>query len=193
MVLDLGENDTFIAQETYHWVNTQAPIHPVVMQFHKQESNPAEVSACCCYFWLSGAGHSCNTHTSESSARNTETRSASTKKKFIISVTALLRNTRTKRTSWISATMRMTIHCQQNEISLVLQTAKAQVTASVAHLERLAVRSSFQRPFQDQIQTPKDLYAWAKHNIKGITVIWVPSSKYKKQGHNLVQDSPWQS
>ncbi|KAH9364981.1 hypothetical protein HPB48_009300 [Haemaphysalis longicornis] len=44
--IDFAENYISIFQDppqSYHWVNTQATLHLVLMYFYNQESNPAEV------------------------------------------------------------------------------------------------------------------------------------------------------
>lgn len=43
-------------------------------------------------------------------------------------------------------------------------------------VKRLASKVSIQRPYEDQIMTPHQLFLWAESNIRGITVLWVPDS-----------------
>lgn len=45
-------------------------------------------------------------------------------------------------------------------------------------LKRLAAKASLQRPNNDQITTPKQLYEWAKSNIAGINVHFVSQDEY---------------
>ena len=47
-------------------------------------------------------------------------------------------------------------------------------------LKRLATRASLQRPLNDQIQTPRQLYDWAKDNLCGITSIFCSKEEIHK-------------
>jgi hypothetical protein len=47
-------------------------------------------------------------------------------------------------------------------------------------VKRLAARSSLQRTVDNQILTPKDLYDFAKENVKGIQVMWVSSDEIEE-------------
>ena len=44
-------------------------------------------------------------------------------------------------------------------------------------IKREATNASLRATIDNQIITPKDLYCWAKNNIKGVTLFYVPSIK----------------
>lgn len=43
-------------------------------------------------------------------------------------------------------------------------------------MKRLAAKASLQRPYEDQILTPHQLFTWTRNNILGIRAIWVPKN-----------------
>ena len=48
-------------------------------------------------------------------------------------------------------------------------------------VKRVAARASLQRPYQDQLQTPLQLYQWAKENIPSVTFVYVPQAEYEEE------------
>lgn len=54
-------------------------------------------------------------------------------------------------------------------------------------LKRLATRASLQSPISGQIQSPEDLYTWAKGKIKGMVCAFVKSSDIKRHTRKLAK------
>ena len=54
-------------------------------------------------------------------------------------------------------------------------------------VKRLAARASLQRPFENQIQTPLQLFEWAKDNIKGVHFAYATSEEILETGKKLAQ------
>ncbi|XP_034240315.1 uncharacterized protein LOC117644795 [Thrips palmi] len=52
-------------------------------------------------------------------------------------------------------------------------------------LKRLATRASLQRPYEDQIQTPEELHAWAATSLKGLNCVFVKSAAVRKHERKL--------
>ena len=45
-------------------------------------------------------------------------------------------------------------------------------------IKRLAAKASLQRPYNDQIMTPRQLFDWAKSNIQNISFAYVTQEEY---------------
>lgn len=52
-------------------------------------------------------------------------------------------------------------------------------------VKRLAARASLRSPFENQIMTPQQLFTWAKNNIGGITILWVPKEMVEEKRARL--------
>ena len=55
-------------------------------------------------------------------------------------------------------------------------------------MKRLAAQASLQRPQNDQILTPADLYQWAQQNVRNINVAYSSPADYEKERMLLM---PW--
>ena len=54
-------------------------------------------------------------------------------------------------------------------------------------VKRLAARASLQRPYEDQIQTPMQLFEWRKESIKSVHFAYATSEAILEAGKKLVQ------
>ena len=54
-------------------------------------------------------------------------------------------------------------------------------------VKRLAARASLQRPYEDQIQTPMQLFEWTKESIKSVHFAYATSEAILEAGKKLVQ------
>ena len=54
-------------------------------------------------------------------------------------------------------------------------------------VKRLAARTSLQRPYNDQIMTPRQLFDWASTNLSSIHFGYCSMEDYQKECHNLEQ------
>lgn len=52
-------------------------------------------------------------------------------------------------------------------------------------LKRLAAKASLQRPFDDQICTPRELYEWAVGSLCSVKPIWVSKDNINAERENL--------
>ena len=52
-------------------------------------------------------------------------------------------------------------------------------------VKRLAAKVSLQRPYDNQIQTPMDLFLWADDNLPSIKVVFVSKTKIAEEGEKL--------
>ena len=48
-------------------------------------------------------------------------------------------------------------------------------------MKRLAARASLQRPYDDQIMTPRQLYEWAQHDIPTVTFNYCTQEQYDEE------------
>ena len=56
-------------------------------------------------------------------------------------------------------------------------------------VKRLAARASLQRTYEDQTQTPMQLFEWAKESIKSVHFAYATSEAILEAGKNLLKDS----
>ena len=52
-------------------------------------------------------------------------------------------------------------------------------------VKRLAAKAILQRPFEEQIQTPLQLYEWASSNLPGIFFVYCTTEEYSSEAKNL--------
>ena len=65
-------------------------------------------------------------------------------------------------------------------ISLPLLMEEGHVMGWAETVKRLAAKASLQRPYEDQILKPYQLYLWAKENIQGITFAYVDAAEVQQ-------------
>ena len=56
-------------------------------------------------------------------------------------------------------------------------------------MKRLAARASLQRPYDDQIITPRQLYEWAQHDIPTVTFNYCTQEQYDEEKSLLEENS----
>ena len=54
-------------------------------------------------------------------------------------------------------------------------------------VKRLAARASLQRPYNDQIMTPRQLFDWASTNVPAVHFGYCSTDDYQREQHNLEQ------
>ena len=54
-------------------------------------------------------------------------------------------------------------------------------------VKRLAARASLQRPYNDQIMTPRQLFDWASTNVPAVHLGYCRTDDYQREQHNLEQ------
>ena len=96
-------------------------------------------------------------------------------------LTEQLHSTKTERTLSILHTTRKTLVFLQSGIFFATSHGKGPCDGVGGTVKRLAARASLQRPYRDQLQTPLQLYQWAKENIPSVTFVYVPQAEYEEE------------
>ncbi|CAN7998596.1 unnamed protein product [Ixodes hexagonus] len=190
VLLDFAENYSFIVQDapqSYHWVNDQASIHPVVIYFRPDES---------------GADISVRSFAVISDCLQHDTTAVSA---FQAEVLKIVKQDmpEIKKIYYFSDGASSQYKNKQKFVNLCYHQLDYNIEAewnffATSHgksacdgvggtLKRLAAKASLQRPYQDQIMTPYQLFLWASNNIKGIRVLWVPASIVEEKASQLAQ------
>ena len=180
---DFAENYSFIVQDAaqgFHWNNDQATIHPFVVYFNGNDRkiNP-EQGTCCLNFVI----------ISDSLVHN-----AVSVHCFIKKLLTFLRvNIDVKKVFYFSDGASAQYKNKKNFVNLAFHSKDFKMEAewhffATAHgkgpcdglggtVKRLAARASLQRPLDDQIQTPLQLFEWAKVAIPSATFEYVTKAE----------------
>ena len=57
-------------------------------------------------------------------------------------------------------------------------------------VKRLAARASLQRPYNDQIMTPRQLFDWASTAVPSVHLGYCSMEDYEREQHNLERTIP---
>ena len=181
---DFSENYSFVIQDAaqgYYWANPQATIHPCVV-YYKEKNKIESVS----YVMVSD----CLVHDTVAVSY------------FLNRLISLIK-TKLEPTKifYFSDGAAAQYKNRKNFANLAYHTEDYDIPAewhffATSHgkgpcdgiggtLKRLATRASLQRPVDLQIQTPIQLYEWAKENLSGITTIFCKADDITKHGQKI--------
>lgn len=186
-VMDFAENYSFVIQDapqSYHWVNTQATIHPIVV-YCASENN--EVPPVMSFAVISD----CLEHdTAAVSAFQHELMKYLKKDLPELKEIHYFSDGASSQYKNKKKFLNLCHHESDYQIQadwnfFATSHGKSACDGIGGTVKRLAGRASLQRPFQDQIQTPEDLFSWARENIKGVRVIWVPKAAVTERRAHL--------
>ena len=191
VVADFSENYSFVLQDAaqgFHWNNSQATIHPFVAYYKNQDDKLCHIS----YVVISESLH------------HDTTAVFLYQKCFIKFLKAFLATSSFRQLckviyfsdgagSQYKNRKNFTNLCHHEEDFGI--PAEWHFTAT-AHgkgacdgiggtVKRLAARASLQKPFNDQIMTPRQLFDWASANIQGVHFDYCSLAEYEAEEKNL--------
>ena len=190
VIADFSENYSFVIQDAaqgFHWNNSQSTIHPFVA-YYTDGDQQHELS----YVIISDRLYH-------------NTVAVYTFQKCLISYLkrVLPEQLKPKKIVYFSDGAGSQYKNRKNFINLCLHKEDFGVSAewhfyATSHgkgacnglggtLKRLAARASLQRPYNDQIMTPRQLYDWAKVSIPNIHFEYSSIEDYKKESEKLHQ------
>ncbi|CAH0391660.1 unnamed protein product [Bemisia tabaci] len=180
VVLDFAENYSFILQDEiqgFHWNNDQATIHPFVA-YYRHEETLQHIS----YIIISD----CLRHDAVSVHL------------FLVKLISFLKAqfpNNVKKIYYFSDGAASQYKNRKNYSSLCSHSEEFNVEAEWHHfatshgknacdgvggtVKRLAARASLQRPYNEQIMTPRQLYDWVSTNIHAMNFQYVLNSEYE--------------
>lgn len=185
---DFAENFSFIIQDavqSYHWTNAQATIHPFVVYYKNSENKLEHIS-----FVILSEVMEHNTISVHLFQR-----------KLIAFLRDTLKLTDVKKIYYCSDGAASQYKNRKNFINLSHHVDDFQCEAewhffATSHgkgpcdgiggtLKRLARRASLQRPIDNQITNPLELYEWAKCNLGNIHVEYCTPEEYNAEAQLL--------
>ena len=187
VLCDFSENYSFVLQDAvqgFHWNNEQATIHPFVCYYRPQNLQQFHHLS---YVVISD----CRTH---------DTIAFHVFQKHLI---ALLKNHigSLEKMYYFSDGAASHYKNKKNFMNVCHHKSDFQVAAewhffATSHgkgpcdgiggsLKRLAARSSLQRPYEEQIMTPKDLFDWAEKNLTSSFFTFVPNEEVERERNFL--------
>ena len=191
VIADFSENYSFVIQDAaqgFHWNNSQATIHPFVAYYTYDAGQQHELS----YVIISDCLHH-------------DTVAVYTFQKCFMSYLKSVHpeHLKLKKIIYFSDGAGSQYKNRKNFVNLCLHEEEFGVPAewhfsATSHgkgacdglggtVKRLAARTSLQRPYNDQIMTPRQLYDWAKVSIPNIHFEYSSIDDYKKESEHLQQ------
>lgn len=180
-LLDFSENFSFIVQDAvqgFHWNNSQATIHPFVFYF-KDENNQLRngnfVIISDCLKHDATAVNLFIKHYLQFLQENYEQRSK------VIYFSDGCGGQYKNKNNFLNVTYHQSDFELQAEWHFFATSHGKSASDGIGGtLKRLAAKASLQRPVNDQILTPKQLYEWAKSNISALNVHYVSQEEYNE-------------
>lgn len=181
VVMDFSENYAFLVKDaiqSYHWVNTQCTLHPFVVYFRPDDnilhmSIKSFVAISDCLEHVTAAVSAFQAELLGLLAKDLP----SVRKIYYFSDGA---SSQYKKNFLNLCYHESDFHLSAEWNFFATSHGKSACDGVGGTVKRLASRASIQRPYEDQMMTPHELFLWAERNITGITVFWVPD--------NAVQD-----
>lgn len=187
LLLDFAENYSFLVQDapqSYHWVNTQATIHPFVAYHRSEETRDLCVKSLAVI-------SDCLDHTTTAVA-TFQAEALKVLKQELPSVRKIHYFSDGASSQYKNKKNFVNLCCHESDFNLSAEWnffatshGKSACDGVGGTVKRLAARASLQRPYQGQILTPHQLFTWAENNIKGIRVLWVPERMVEEKQEQL--------
>lgn len=178
-LLDFSENFSFIVQDAvqgFHWNNNQATIHPFVFYFKDENDNLRHGNFVVISDCLKHDATAVNLfikHYLQFLEENYEQRSK------VIYFSDGCGGQYKNKNNFINVTYHQSDFKLQAEWHFFATSHGKSASDGIGGtLKRLAAKASLQRPINDQILTPKQLYEWAKSNISALNVHYVSQGEY---------------
>lgn len=179
VLMDFAENYSFVVQDapqSYHWVNTQASVHTVVIYLREHEDT-AEISVKSFSFISDCLDHD-TVAVSVIRILKEDFPQISNIHYFSDGASSQYKNKKN-----------FPNLCQhENDFRICAQWiffatshGKSVCDGVGGTVKRLAARASLQSPYNNQIMTPYELFSWAKNNIKGIVILWMPKEMVEEK------------
>jgi len=178
ILLDFAENYSFVVQDAaqgYHWDNTQATLHPFVAYF-RENDELKWCSFCCISNHMKHDTVAVYIFQSKVIDR-LKSKIPGLAKIFYFSDGCAGQYKNFKNFA------NLCYHKEDHDLNaewnfFATSHGKSACDGIGGTVKRLAARASLQRPLNNQILTPNDLYTWCVQNIKNINFIFVDISEF---------------
>lgn len=182
VIMDFSENYSFVIQDeiqSFHWTNAQATIHPFGIYF-KNESSDVEhtnlviISDCLKH-------NTTLVHLFQRYLIKYLKEKYSIVKRIIYFSDGSASQYKNRKNFLNIAMHETDFECPANWHFFATAHGKSICDGLGGTIKRLATKASLQRPFNNQIITPRQLYDWANNSIRNINVTFVPKEEYYKE------------
>lgn len=191
VLMDFAENYNFIVQDasqSYHWNASQATIHPIVVYFRSDDHEPGS-NSCSCVSYIVVTDALKHDNAAVHAFQRHFLHEIRLKKENLIRIhyfTDGVASQYKNRKNFVN----LAFHKQDFGLEatwnfFATSHGKSPCDGLGGTLKRLASKASLQRPLDNQILTPKDLYDWASQSMKTVNVLWVPDSAVTAERQSL--------